>query len=248
MKKKILLGLGLGFLAVIVVVVIVVGFFLGNVVKAGMNTVGPTVTQTAFSVDAVHIMPLLGSVSLENFVIGNPAGYSATNLISVGKTAVSVQPLSVLSGKIVVKNVEVHDAVINFEGNPLTKNNNLQKLLDNVNAFTGGSAKPVGTNAPAPAGAAKPAKKLEVDHFQITGAKVRFNGLTLPLPGIELTNLGTGPDGITPVELFKDVLGEVTSSTLKAVAASAVEAGKAVVNEGAKAVKSVGNSIGNLFK
>ncbi len=54
MKKKILLGIGIGFLAVIVIVVIVVGFFLGDMVKAGMETVGPKITQTTLTVDAVQ--------------------------------------------------------------------------------------------------------------------------------------------------------------------------------------------------
>ena len=151
MKKKILLGVGIGFLAVVIVVFIVVGFFLGDVVKAGMNTMGPKITQTAFSVDSVSISAVTGSATLNNFVIGNPDEYKAKapNAISVGKTAVSVSPLSVLGDKIVVKNVEVREAEINFEGNPFGANN-LKKIMDNVAAFTGpAEAKPADTNAPA---------------------------------------------------------------------------------------------------
>src|SRR5215472_16710675 len=121
MKKKILVGILIGFVVVIAVVLIVVGFFLGDVVKAGINTVGPKVTQTALTVDSVGVRPLLVSVSLNNFILGNPQEYipKATNCITVGKVAVSVAPFSVLSGKIVVKNIEVREAVIDFEGNPL---------------------------------------------------------------------------------------------------------------------------------
>lgn len=238
MKKKILLGVGIGFLAVVVIVLIVAGFFLGDVVKAGMNTIGPKVTQTAFSVDAVHVMPLAGSVSLNNFVIGNPEGYQGTNAISVGKTAVSVAPFSVLSDKIVVKSIEVRSPEIDFEGNPLGANN-LKKIMDNVTAFTGATETKPDTNAPA-----KPAKKLQVDDFLITGAKVHFNGATLPLPDIHLTNLGQGPEGITPAALIKEVLSQVTTATVKAVASSAGDAGKAIGGEASK----LGKSIGGLFK
>ncbi len=244
MKKKILLGIGIGFIAVILIVLIVVGFFLGDLVKAGMNTVGPKVTQTTFSVDAVHVMPLLGSVSLDNFVVGNPEGYHGTNAISVGRTAVSVALFSVLSDKVVVKSIEVRSAEINFEGNPMGANN-LKKIMDNVNTFAGSAAaKPADTAAPAQTGGAKSAKKLEVDNFLITGAKVHFNGTTLPLPDIHLANLGQDPDGITPAALIKEILSQVTAATIKAVAGSAGNAGKAIGNETLK----FGKSIGGLFK
>jgi uncharacterized protein involved in outer membrane biogenesis len=243
MKKKILIGAVIGVMVLLVLVVVVVGFFLGNVVKAGMNTIGPKVTQTTFNVEAVHISALTGSVGLDNFVIGNPDGYKSPSSISMSKTSVSVVPFSVLSDKIVVKNIEVHEPDITFEGNPFGANN-LKKLMDNVNAFTGSSgAKPAGTNAPASAANA-PAKKLEVDNFLISGAKVHFNGATLPLPDIHLTDLGKGSDGITPTELFKDVLDEVTTATLKAIASSAGDAGKAVGNEATK----LGKSVTDLFK
>jgi uncharacterized protein involved in outer membrane biogenesis len=243
MKKKILLGIGIGIIVVIVAVVLVVGFFLGDVVKAGINTVGPKVTQTAFSVDSVSISALTGSASLHNFVIGNPDEYKdkAPNAISVGKTAVSVAPFSVLGNKIVVKSIEVRDPEITFAGNPLGANN-LKKIMDNVNAFTaGGAAKNTDTNAPAET---KPGKKLEVDDFLITGAKVHFNGATLPLPDIHLQNLGQGPEGITPADLLKEVLGQITTGTIKAVGSSVGEAGKAIGTEAGK----IGKSIGDLFK
>jgi len=229
---------------------VVVGFFLGDAVKAGMETVGPKVTQTTLTVKSIHVSILTGSVGINNFVLGNPQEYlgKATNCITVGKIAVSVAPASLLSDKIVVKNIEVRDAEIFFDGKlPLFTENNLKKIQDNVNAFVGSQikpvGKPVGTNAPA-AGTPKPAQKLEVDNIVITGAKVYFKGVPIPLPNINLSNLGTGPEGITPAELVKDVLSEVTSGTVKAVVGSLGSAGKAIGNEAAKAVKSLGGLFG----
>lgn len=243
MKKKIFLGIIIGIVVVIVAVVIVVGFFLGDVVKTGINTVGPKVTQTAFSVESVSISPLTGSASLKDFVIGNPAGYTsqAPNAIIVGKTAVSLEPLSVMGDKIIIKSIEVISPEITFEGNPLGANN-LKTIMDNVNAFTGGTQS-AGTNAPAEA---KPGKKLEVDNFLITGAKVHFNGTTLALPDIHLAGLGTGPDGITPADLTKAVLSQINVSTIQAVAGSVGDAGKAIGNSVNEAGK-IGKSLGGLF-
>ncbi len=243
MKKKIIIGLGLAFVAVIVIGVLVVGFFLGNIVKLGMETVGPKVTQTSLTVSSVHVGILTGSGGVNDLVLGNPDGYKSPCAISVGKAYVSVAPFSVLSDKIIIKSVEVRSPDITFEGNPFGANN-LKKIMDNVNAFTGGA----GTNAPAASasaqpGAQKPAKKLEVDDFLITGAQVHFNGATLPLPDIHFTNLGTGPDGITAGDLVKKVLGEITTATGKAVVAEAGNAGKAIGGEASK----LGKSLGGLF-
>ena len=242
MKKKILLGIGIGLVVVIAAVVIIVGFFLGDVVKAGMETIGPKVTQTTLTVGSVHVGILTGSAGVNDLVLGNPDGYKSPSAISVGKTAVSVAPFSVLSDKIVIKSVEVRSPEITFEGNPFGANN-LKKIMDNVNAFTGGTTATPTTNAPAQTGAKKPAKKLEVDDFLISGAKVYFNGATLPLPDIHLTDLGTGPDGITASDLTKKVLGEITSATIKAIGSSLGGAGKAVGGEAGK----LGKSLGGLF-
>ena len=247
MKKKIILGVGIGLVAVIGIAVVVAGFFLGDIVKAGMETVGPKVTQTSLTVGGVHVGVLTGSAGVNNLVLGNPDEYKAKapNAISVGKAAVSVVPFSVLSDKIVIKSVEVRSPEIAFEGNPLGANN-LSKIMENVNAFTGGAeAKPAG--ATAQTGGNKPARKLEVDDFLITGAKVHFNGATLSLPDIHFTDLGKGPEGITAADLIKKVLGEITTTTVKTVASSVTDAGKAIGKDASSAVKGVTKGLKGLL-
>jgi hypothetical protein len=246
--KKIILIAVVAILAVAVIAIIVVGLSLGTIVKTGVNTVGPKLTQTTLTVDAVDVSLLTGSAKVKNLVIGNPEGYKAPNAISVGLAAVSVAPMSVLSDKIVVKSIRVESPEITFEGNPLGANN-LKTLQENVNAVAASLQSPA-TNLPAKTGApAKPGKKLEVDEFVITGAKIHYGtGPTLPLPDIHLKDLGKGPDGITPVELTKDVLSEVVSGTLKAVGTAAVNVGKDTTKAVSESVGKVTTGIGGLFK
>lgn len=266
MKKKILLGIGIGIILVIVVAVVVVGFFLGDVVKVGMETVGPKVTQTSLTVGSVNIDILTGSAGVHNLVLGNPDGYQtkAPNAIIVGKAVVSVVPMSVLSDKIVLKSVELRAPEITFEGNPFGANN-LKKIMDNANAFVGGMSGAPATNAPTPTGAKKPAKKFEVDDFLITGAKVHAliggipglgsQEITLPLPDIHFSDLGKGADGITAADLIKKVMSEITTATISAVGqtlnklgvgalGATKEAGKSLGDGAGKAVKSLGGLFG----
>lgn len=261
MKKivKIIVGILVVLVVLIVVVALVVGANLGAIVKTGMETVGPKVTQTTLTVDKVNISLLGGSAGVKGLVLGNPEGYKAPQSISVGDAAVSLVPGSLLSDKIVIRSVEVRAPEITFEGNPLG-DNNLTKIMDNVNAMTGSGGQ-ASTNAAAAPGQ-KPAKKLEVDDFVITGAKIHANltGLvnkevTLPLPDIHLTDLGKGTDGITAADLTKTVLSEITAGTVKALAGYVKDLGKDVssgvlqnstnaVNQGVNTLK---KGIGNLL-
>lgn len=79
--------------------------------------------------------------------------------------------------------------------------------------------------------------------------------MTVPLPDIELKNLGQGPEGITSAELTAKLLAEITTETLKAVEKAVAQLGlklvdtvgdaaKEAVEQTGKAVK----KIGDLFR
>ena len=150
MIKKLFLSVVIVLVVLIVVAVIVVGFFLGTIVKTGMETVGPKITQVSIKVDAVNLSLLTGSARVKGLVVGNPEGYKTPQAISVGSAAVGVNPFSVLSDKIVMRSVRVEAPEITFEGNPFG-GNNLSKIMDNVNAAAK-SGGPAATNAAAKAG------------------------------------------------------------------------------------------------
>jgi uncharacterized protein involved in outer membrane biogenesis len=269
MKLKIILGIVVLLVVLLVVAVLIVGAHLGDLVKAGMETAGPKVTQTTLTVDAVNISLLAGSAGVKGLALGNPEGYKAPQSISVGNTAISLVPSSVLSDKIVIHSIEVRAPEITFEGNPLGANN-LSKIMDNVNAVTGSGAN-AGANAPAPApaGEKKPGKKLEVDDFLITGATVHANltglvnkEITVTLPDIHLTDLGKGTDGITGADLTQKVLGEITAETIKTLISSATQLGKGMTDAaknalngavqntgltGSNSVDKLKNGLGGLF-
>jgi len=249
MKKKIILGIVTGIVILLVIGVVVVGVFLGDIVKAGLETVGPKITQTSLTVDTVSVSLLGGSAGVKGLVLGNPEGYKAPQAISIGNAAVSLSPGSLLSDKIVIRSVEIRDAEITFEGNPLGANN-LTKIMDNVNAMTASAANTNASAAPA-AGEKKPAKKLEVDDLLITGAKIQANltgvinkEITLPLPDIHLTDLGKGGDGITAADLTKTVLGEITTDTIKALTSAVANLGKDVTGAAKNAVQDAGKAAG----
>jgi hypothetical protein len=245
MIKKLFLSVVVILVVLIVAGVIVAGFFLGTIIKTGMETFGPKITLVSIKVDKVNLSLLTGSAGVHGLVVGNPEGYKTPQAISVGSAAVGVNPFSVLSDKIVVRSVRVEAPVITFEGNPFGANN-LNTIMNNVNA-TAKSGGPASTNATTKA-ANKPGKKLEVDDFLITGAKVNFNGVSLPLPDIHLTDLGRDKDGITATDLTRRVLDAITTSTIKAVAGTAADVGKNAGKTGKDIGKSLGSNVNSLTK
>ena len=150
----------------------------------------------------------------------------------MGSTSVSLSPGSLLADKIVVHSIRVEAPEITFEGT--LQGNNLSKILDNVKGAASSSGRsgtdPAKRDAPT---GDKAGKKIQVDDFLMTGAKVNLSivglgGKSVPvvLPDIHFTNLGTGADGITAADLTQRVLQEVVASATKAAASYATEIGK----------------------
>ena len=234
---------------------------LGSIIKKGVQTVGPQMTRTDMRLEGATVSVLSGSGALKGFFLGNPEGYHTASAVKVGEVSVGVIPRSVLSDKVHVTHVKVLAPEITFEGTLGTKNN-LSKILENVEAATGGTeTKP--TDKPQTEPANKGAsRKLQVDDFLINGARVNVSmallggkSMTLPLPEIHFTDLGTGPEGITVAELTKKVLREVTAATLKAVekgvadvGAGATQAVKDLSKGATNTLDKATKSIGDLFK
>ncbi len=238
--KKLFLSVVIVLVVLIVVAVIVAGFFLGTIVKTGMETVGPKITQVSIKVDAVKLTLLTGSAQVKGLVVGNPDGYKTPQAISVGSANVDLNPFSVLSDKIVVRSVRVEAPEITFEGNPFS-GNNLSAIMKNVNAAT----KPAG----------QAGKKIEVDDFLITGAKVHASlpgmggkEMILPLPDIHLTNLGKDNAGITAADLTRRVLDAITTATIKAVANATTDIGTGAGTAAGEGMNKITPGIGGLFK
>ena len=239
--KKILIRALIGVAILVIVAVVIISLSLNGIVKKGVETIGPQIAKVEIKLDSVSLSVLSGSGRVKGLVVGNPEGYKAPQAISVGMASVSVSPGSVFSDKVVVRSIQVDSPEITFEGNPMK--NNLSQILDNVNASTGGGK----DSTQAEAG---PGKKLQVNDFLITGAKVHVgSGVTVPLPDVHLTDLGTGPEGITVADLTQRILSAVVTSTLKTVAEKGVsEASKQAGEAVSGTLDKAGKGLGDLFK
>ena len=248
MKKVLII---VAVLAVVAVAALIfIGSNLGSIVKKGVETVGPRITGTTLTIDGVDLSPSSGSGTIKGFALGNPEGYKSPQAIRLGEAKLEVDPGSVLGDKVHVKSIAITDPQITIEGG--LGDNNLKKILANIDAFTASE------KTKAASGDSGSKVKLQVDDFTLKGARVdvKFGllggkGLSVPIPDIHLSQLGTGADGITPGELAKKVFSSVLDEVIPAVTAQLGklgDLGKGAINGAAGAADKVGKGLGDLFK
>jgi len=236
----------------VIVILAAVGvvYFLDTAIKKGVETVGPQIAKVDIKLDGVRLSLLSGSGKIKGLVVGNPEGYKTPHAISVGSASLAVSPGSVFSDKVVIKSIRVEAPEIYYEGG--LSGDNLRTILDNVTASTGGAADPAAKGD-------QPTKKLQVDDFVITGAKLNISikgtgGFAAPivLPEIHFTNLGQGPEGITAAELTKKIFAEITASVSKNAAGAIADIGKGVMDSATKSatdsMNKASKGVTDLFK
>ena len=235
--KKLLVRLAI-VLVILIVAALIAGLLsLGSLVKKGVETAGPAITKVEVRLASAKISPFSGSGQLSGLFVGNPPGFKTESAVKAGAISLKLRPPSLLADKIVIEEINVQAPEITFEGS--LKGNNLKKILDNVKAFSGGDT---GTAQPAgKPGEKKAEKKLQVNNFVISGAKVTV-GLTelsgktatLTVPDIRFKDLGTGPEGITASDLASKVGQELVAKVMELVTRNLGELTKGITDAALK--------------
>jgi hypothetical protein len=226
-----------------VLALVIASFFLGSIITRGVNSFGPKLTNTRLTLSNADISPFSGSGTLRGFVIGNPAGWSDADLASLGKVHVSVVPSSIRGDHIIVNDIDVEAPVFNYE----TKfaSSNVKDLLANIENAGGGSS--------APRAVAKNGQplKIEVRHFRVRNGIVRLGAgkaaVRVPLPPIELDDIGTRENGVTPDQLATVVMKSLTSSIVRATTQAALKVGGTAGAAATEGAKRAGGAIKGLF-
>lgn len=240
MKKTLLIGVA-SLVVIAVGAYLVLHFFLGSIVTAGVNNFGPKLTQTRVELDSARISPLTGTGTLNGLVVGNPEGWSDNNLCSLGRIHVDMAPFSILGDHIVVNEIVIEAPEFNYETKVIASN--VSDLMKNIEKSLGGPS--------APAAESERPTKFEVKRFSLRDGKVRLGvgtaAMTLPMPPIELNDLGTKEGGITPDQLVFAVMKSVTGSIVSATTQAAGQIGATGGAATAEGVKQMGNAIKGLF-
>ena len=187
---------------VIVAAVISIHLFGGRALKLGIEKVGTDTLKVDVTVEKVSFSVTGGWLKLKGLKVANPEGYEYENLLELGSGEVEMNIKSLMTDKIVIKNIKLDNVALVIEQKELV-HNNLQEILDSL---------------PTPEEeknqADKPAKIVHVDKLTIDNATVKAK--LLPIPGradtvnltldtIEMTDLGQD-NKMTPAILVAEIL------------------------------------------
>lgn len=245
--KKSFQVIGLGGLIVVIVAYFGVAYFLGSIVKAGVNSFGPRLTQSKVELAGANLSPLTGSGTLSGLTVGNPPGWSAGNAFSLGRVSVDVEPFSIFGDHVVINEIIIDEPVFNYETKIVASN--IKDLLNNIEEFTGSGARTAETKDGKPI-------KFVVKKFRLTNAKATLGAagaaMPVPMPPISLDNLGVAEGGITADQLaaalMQNVLGSIVAGTANALGQLGGTAGASGIEKTKDAAKQMGESIKGLFK
>ena len=219
--KKLLVGIGI----VLIVLIVVVVMFLGQVIKAGVETVGPQVAGVDMTLEKASVNLLAGNIHLKGLVIGNPEGFKTPSAMELGQFVIDLDMASLLSDTIVVKQIHIDGPQVTYEQG-LT-GNNLGRLMKNLEGDKPKEEKPKEEKPEKPT-SDKPAKKVVIEDFLFENGQINVSitlaggkQLTVPLPPIHLEDIGKESDGASVTEVISEVMGAITGAVGDAVAASA---------------------------
>lgn len=215
--------LGCIFVLLFAVVAGLIAYVLGNInqiVKETIETVGPEITQTHVGIRDVDIKLLKGTGQLSHFVVGNPAGYSDGYILKWDVIDLEIDPKTIRSDVVVIKNITVKGMAINVEQKGISTN--IQALLNSVSGKPDDSKrksskakKSSGQSSAEQKDAAKDAAKddgvkLVLEHIQFSASTIelssQWGAYTLSLPDFEILDVGSKEEGLTPKELGNAVL------------------------------------------
>jgi hypothetical protein len=197
-------------------------FSLDSIVKKGIESVGPLITDVEVTVSQADLSPLSGVCQLLNFKVRNPEGYDTEHVFFCESIKVDLKPKTIFDDKTVINQINIRGAEITFEGG--LQKNNIQVILENIekNLEKFSKEEDSGVN-----------KKLQIDELLTTETKLNLSlplmgskTISTSLPDIQLRDLGTGSDGITAGEFIRRVTEQLRDRVLITTKEKAGDLGK----------------------
>lgn len=178
-----------------------------SVLEIAIEKLGPAILKAPVRVKAANLQLQSGTGVIEGLVVGNPSGFKSANALRLTRNVIVVKRLV----------VEAPEITYEVQGG----RTNLDVLKRNVDEYLR-STLGEEHNASDERG-----RKLIVDELTIRNGKVNLAGalpvgsaVTVDLPPIQLRGIGRRSGGVTPAELTKVVVNELTAKSARVAGAT----------------------------
>ncbi len=245
------IGITVSVLVVIVIAALVyVLSSLNTIVAGAIEQYGSQVTQTPIQVSSVSIDLKAGSAAIEQLSVGNPNGFSAPNIFTLGGISTRLDVASVSKDPIVIEEIRIDTPAVFYEINKAGLSN-IKELQKNIEQSTGGGSK-TAAESPESSGPKVVIRKLVIAGGKID-AKVAALGdkpLSADLPRIQLNNIGEKSGGATGAEVTQQVMNAIIARVGPAVANLGLEkyVGKSLDEAKTLLNEKVGDQVGGALE
>jgi hypothetical protein len=250
LRRLYCIALTIVLLALVLVAALIV--FMGPIAKKAIETFGPKVLGVSVEVREVSIAPLQGKVQVTGLRIGNPQGYSDRPLVELGEFRFDMDTRSLFGrGPTIVNMVVLSDLTVSYE--VLAGVSNVEALQKHMDRHKRRAVERQRRES---------SRRVIIEHFDCRNGSVCYSAaftahqsVIVPLPEIDIRDIGKDAGGVTPSEASKRILGEIMSRVGRAVtnvSGSAVTFSGKVLNDTGNAVvdglNAVGKGMRRLFK
>jgi len=210
----------LWIVGIVLALVLTLPLWVGPVVKTAANVIVPKKTGTPFNLGAFQLNPYVGRLHVGDVNLANPQGFDPAMALTLGKLSVAVDPLSLAGDLIIVKDITLTDLFVSYVANQkgeanlgvimrnaTGENPDGEKIAEYVEEPKAGSTATDGKTS-----GEKPEKKLIIDHLLIANVVVRFGSMELPMPDIELRDVGRKSNGVTVEEAWQQIYAQVSAN------------------------------------
>lgn len=234
-RTKVLSGIAMVVLLVIVGALWWIYHSLDWLVASAIRTFGPEITGVSVRLAGADVAPVDGRAALRGLVVGNPEGFQSEHALSLGEISMTLDIGSLTRDVIVIKNISIKSPEVIYELSG--SGSNLDAIQRNVDRYMqahgGGKAQGQGEDESA-------GKKLVIENLVITDATARVSAtivrdkdLTVPLPDLQLRDIGKQSNGATAGQVVKQVLGALSRSAASAVAEANLGRAAETITKGA---------------
>lgn len=219
--KKILIGLAA------IAVIVAGGLFyiwsnLGSLIKTAVEEAGSEVTQVSVTLNKVDVDNLTdGQAAIRGLTVGNPSGFQTDFALKLGEVSVKVDPSTVTSDVIVIKEVVIAAPEVTYEFG--SGGSNIGTIQKNVEKAAGGAS----SGGSSSGGGDSEGPKLVIENVYVRDGKVNVSADFLKgqttgasLPNIHLKDIGKEGgknSGASPAEVAQMLIAAISKAATGAV-------------------------------
>ena len=231
----------IGFVVILVGAVLGVGYYLmqnlDEIVKNMIEEVGTEVINAQVQVKEVKINLPEGKATLRGLTVANPPGFSSEPLFTLSNVSVTIDTSSLAEPVYLIEEISIDGVRVLAEQTGMVTN--VQKFMDGMPKSDDPSA--VGHTGSSEADIKFAISRIDFSNGMMELRSDQIGNQSIELEKLQLRNIGTSENGLTPDEVGEEIAGQLMVSVQDALKSALVKYLRK------KAQSSIKSKLGSLF-